>query len=88
MPATKITDHGEIRKWAEERGGRPACVKAAGGKRGSCVLRFDFAEPDPSLEEIGWDEFFRIFDDNGLALLEQDRTASGKISRFSKFVNR
>ena len=86
--ARKITDHGEIRRWAEARGGRPACVTATGDRRGSCVLRFDFSEADPSLEEISWDEFFRIFDENRLALLEQDKTASGKISRFSKFVNR
>ncbi|MBV8193446.1 MAG: hypothetical protein JOY64_32565 [Alphaproteobacteria bacterium] len=86
--AKKITDHDEIRQWAEERGGRPACVKRTEDKRGSCVLRFDFAEKDPALEDISWDEFFRIFDENELALLEQDKTASGKISRFSKFVNR
>jgi hypothetical protein len=86
--ARKITNHDEIRKWAEERGGRPACVKETGDRRGSCVLRFDFADRDPELEDIGWEEFFRIFDENHLALLEQDKTASGKISRFSKFVNR
>ena len=34
------------------------------------------------------DEFFEIFDKNHLALLEQDETASGKTSRFAKFVNR
>lgn len=86
--AQKITSHDEIRKWAEERGGRPARVKDTAGKNGDGVLRFDFAEPDESLEEISWEDFFRIFDENKLALLAQDETSAGKTSRFSKFVNR
>jgi hypothetical protein len=45
------TDHEEIRRWAEERGGRPA----TGGEPG--VLRFDVNEPEDSLEEISWDDF-------------------------------
>jgi hypothetical protein len=32
-------------------------------------------------------EFFRIFDENGLAFLYQDKTASGNTSRFTKFVS-
>ncbi|SKA30300.1 hypothetical protein SAMN02745126_04934 [Enhydrobacter aerosaccus] len=86
--ANKITDHDRIRRWAEERGGRPARVRDTAGRGGGGVLRFDFQEKDEALEEIPWDEFFRIFDENKLALLEQDETASGKTSRFSKFVNR
>ena len=86
--AKKITSHDEVRTWAEERGGRPARVKTTAGKGGGGVLRFDFGEKDQALEEISWDEFFEIFDDNELALLEQEETKSGQISRFSKFVNR
>ena len=86
--AKKITSHDEVRTWAEERGGRPARVKTTAGKGGGGVLRFDFGEKDQALEEISWDEFFVIFDDNELALLEQEETKSGQISRFSKFVNR
>jgi hypothetical protein len=86
--AKKLTDHDEIRTWAEARGGRPARVKATAGKGSGGILRFDFQEPDEGLEEISWDEFFEIFDENDLALLEQDETAGGKQSRFFKFVNR
>ncbi len=86
--ARKITNHNEIRRWAESRGGRPAVVKDTVDRQGGGVLRFDFAEKDEELEEIPWDKFFEIFDKNGLALLEQDITASGATSRFSKFVNR
>ncbi|MFN3513757.1 MAG: hypothetical protein ACK41C_11965 [Phenylobacterium sp.] len=86
--ARKLTDHDEIRSWAEARGGRPA--KVAGTERGGegGILRFDFGEKEERLEEISWDEFFEIFDENELALLEQEETKSGEVSRFSKFVNR
>lgn len=80
--AVPVTDHDEIRRWAEARGGRPAKVDP-GGEGG--VLRFDFGEKEEALTEIGWDEFFRIFDDSDLAVLLQTDTAD---SRFSKFVRR
>lgn len=90
--AEKITDHKKIREWAEARGGRPSVVRATHGDdkgRGKGgVLRFDFGEPEDSLEEISWDEFFQIFEDSKLALLEQDETKDGKQSRFFKFVAR
>ena len=79
------TDHDEIRKWVEERNGRPAAVRT-GGDGG--ILRIDFGEKDEALDPIQWDEFFRIFEDNKLAFLHQDETAGGKTSRFNKFVER
>jgi hypothetical protein len=79
------TNHTEIRTWAEAREGRPAKVDT-GGKGG--ILRIDFGEPEDNLEEISWDEFFQIFDENKLAFLYQDKTADGGQSRFNKFVNR
>jgi hypothetical protein len=84
--AEKITDHEDIKAWAEARGGRPSRVRDVEGDGG--ILRFDFQEPDDTLEEISWDEFFKIFDERKLALLEQDKTASGATSRFFKFVER
>lgn len=83
------TDHDTIRKWVEDRGGRPTVVKATedNGKGGG-LLRIDFREKDDALDEIEWDEFFRIFDENKLAFLYQDKTKDGKESRFSKFVER
>ena len=85
--ARKITDHDEIKRWTEARGGRPARVKAT-AEDGGGILRIDFREPDQGLEEISWDEFFAIFDRNRLALLEQEKTAGGATSRFVKFVDR
>ncbi|MBB4191857.1 hypothetical protein GGE45_001413 [Rhizobium aethiopicum] len=79
------TDHKKIRKWAEERAGRPAAIRTR-GKGG--VLRIDFGEKEEEFDEIDWDEFFKIFDENKLAFLYQDKTKDGKTSRFNKFVER
>jgi hypothetical protein len=84
--ATTTTDHDEIRRWAEERGGRPSVVRTGQGEGG--ILRFDFGEDDEKLEETSWEEFFKIFDDNKLALLHQDEAGAGGTSRFFKFVAR
>jgi len=34
-------------------------------------------------EEIPWETFFEVFEKNELALLEQEKTADGRLSRFS-----
>ena len=85
------TDHDEIRKWAEERGGHPATVK--GTERGdehAGILRINFpgSEADDSLEDIGWDTFFKKFEQSNLAFVYQDETAEGEENRFGKFVRR
>lgn len=82
------TEHGKIRKWAEERGGNPATVKGTGRRDEPGVLRLDFEPKDADLEPISWDEFFKKFEAEKLAFLYQDRTADGAISRFHKFINR
>lgn len=64
------TDHSKIQTWVDARNGRPSRVK--GAKEGG-VLRIDFGAPEETLEEISWDEFFQIFDENELAFLYQDR---------------
>jgi hypothetical protein len=89
MAEAKTTiDHDEIRRWVESRGGRPARVSETGGANDPGILRINFNEPggddDTSLEEISWDDWFRAFDENGLAFLYQDEGDS----RFNKLVNR
>jgi hypothetical protein len=86
--AQKTTDHDFIRRWIEERDGRPTKVKGTAGDDGEGILRVDFAEPDEKLEPIDWDEFFETFEDRKLAFLHQDETGGGKTSRFFKFVRR
>ncbi|HET8699752.1 MAG TPA: hypothetical protein VFO94_19870 [Gammaproteobacteria bacterium] len=84
----RTTDHDTIRKWAEARGGRPASVSGTGKAGDAGLLRIDFAEPNDSLEEISWDEFFDKFEEKKLAFLYQDKTADGERSTFNKLVSR
>lgn len=89
--AKTTTDHEKIRHWAEQHGGRPAVVRSTHGdgkarKTGVGLLRLMFPKARQSdhdeLEEIGWDEFFRQFDDSQLALLYEEG------SNFNKLIGR
>ena len=84
------TDHDEIRRWVEERGGKPACVRGTGGKGDTGLLRIDYPgfSGEDSLEHISWEEFFEKFEEAELALVYQEETADGDESRFSKLVSR
>lgn len=90
MAENTTTDHGEIRRWAEERNAVPTVVRSTHDEEGSGILRFDLPGYDPGdeLEEVSWHEFFQIFEENELALVYQDETGSGEQSNFSKFVSR
>ncbi len=85
--AKATTDHDEIRRWAESKGGKPAAVHRThqgGDKVG--IIRIMFPENEQSkrqaLDEISWDEFFRQFEESRLALLYEED------SLFSKIVGR
>ncbi len=85
------TDHEQIRRWVEARGGHPATVKrTARGKQQAGILRIDFPgfSGAQSLKPISWEEFFEVFEQRRLAFLFQNRTATGKPSRFNKLVCR
>jgi hypothetical protein len=84
------TDHDEIRRWAESRGGKPAVVRDTAGKSGAGVLRIDFPgySGGDTLEPIPWEDFFRTFDERQLALVYQERTKAGRTSRFARIVAR
>ena len=84
------TDHDEIRRWAEERGAKPAAVQRSESEDEPGVIRLDFPgyNGEGSLEEIGWDEWFQKFDESNLALLYQGETAGGERSNFNKLVSR
>jgi hypothetical protein len=85
-----LTDHDEIREWAEERGARPSEVKRTHTDDNVGIIRLDFPgySGGDSLEEIDWDEWFDKFDDNNLALIVQDETGGGDKSNFNKIVSR
>jgi hypothetical protein len=87
----QTTNHDEIRRWAEARGGKPATI--AGTPKGgedAGLLRIDFptGASNPPLEPIEWDAFFEKFDKEKLAMVYQDETAEGGQSTFCKFVER
>ena len=82
--AKVTTNHDEIRRWVEKRGGHPAQVK------GTELLRIDYPgfSGEERLEKITWDQFFAAFEENNLAFLYQEKTKDGSESRFSKLVDR
>ncbi|MCC6492355.1 MAG: hypothetical protein IT424_04980 [Pirellulales bacterium] len=80
-----------MRKWVEARGGKPSIVGATKGRGKSAgLLRIDFPgyRGEGSLQELSWDQFFETFDANDLVFLYQEKTATGRPSRFSKFVSK
>jgi hypothetical protein len=87
--ARTTVDHDEIRRWVEERGGKPAVVKTTANDDPG-ILRIDFPgfSGEQSLEELAWDDWFERFDSAKLAFLYQDETGSGDASRFNKLVSR
>jgi competence ComEA-like helix-hairpin-helix protein len=90
--AEPTTDHDFIRRWVEERGGWPACVRGTGNGQGDTgMIRIDFPgfSGKDSLERIEWDQWFQQFEDNNLAFLYRDmRHSDGDLDRFNKLVKR
>ena len=91
MGKSKVTtDHEEIRKWTEARGGWPAAVAGTvdDGKPGLIRIDYPGFTGQETLERISWDEFFQSFEKNNLAFLYQEELSSGEQSRFSKLIDR
>jgi hypothetical protein len=84
------TDHEQIKRWVEERGGQPARVKGTAVEGSSGVILIDYPgyAGTQTLETISWNEFFQGFEENKLAFLYQVETKAGDESRFSKLINR
>lgn len=64
------TDHDVIRRWAEERGGKPAKVS------GTEDIRIEFpdfpGEEVEALEVISWEEFFDRFEEENLVFMYRE----------------
>jgi hypothetical protein len=90
MATLHTTDHEVIRRWAEERGAKPARVKGTGGKDDPGLIRLDFPgySGEDTLEPISWDDWFRKFAESDLVFIYQETTASGEPSNFNKLVKR
>jgi hypothetical protein len=84
------TDHEEIRRWAEERGAKPACVRGTGSRHDIGMLRLDFPgyAGEDKLQPVSWDDWFEKFDERKFALVYQETTAEGQKSNFNKLISR
>jgi hypothetical protein len=84
-------DHDEIRRWAEARNAIPCEVASTERDGEAGILRFCFPNAknrnDDSLKQIEWDQFFEKFDENGLSMVFQEKTAGGARSNFNKLVH-
>lgn len=70
---------GNIKKWVEKRGGKPAIVKDTDD-----LLRIKFSDDEMDLVEISWEKFFEILDKNNLLFIYDKE----KDSRFCTFVSK
>lgn len=84
------TDHDTIRRWAEERGGKPSEVIATAREGDVGIIRIDFPgySGEGRLREISWNDWFDKFDAASLAFICEEQTASGQRSNFNKLVGR
>jgi hypothetical protein len=81
-------NHDVIMRWAEERGARPATVARKSENARPRVLRLDFpGYGGQDLEEIGWDEWFSVFDARGVSFIYQEKLKSGQQSNFFRLDN-
>lgn len=74
-------DHDVIRRWAEQRGARPATMPGSihNGRMG--VLRLDFPGYGGAvLQPVAWDDWLATFDARGLAFRFQERRRDGRRS--------
>ena len=72
-------DHDVIRKWVEGRGGWPAKFRR---------IYFSRYVTRGVLPRVRWEEFFQTFEEQRLAFLYQEHTATGRLSHFFRFVSR
>ena len=86
----QTTNRGVIRKWVEERGGRPVVLRTRSrGEYDAAPPRINFPEYHGSgFQTISWDQFFRKFDERQLVFVYQETMETGEMSRFFKFVSR
>jgi hypothetical protein len=81
LEAKATTDHQEIKRWVEGRGGKPAAVKGTASGDDPGVLRIDFPDytGEESLRQISWEQFFDKFEKEQLAFLYQDEPQTNSV---------
>lgn len=88
-PSKLTVNHDIIRKWIEQRGGKPYMLA---GEEGFFARKlkivFPEKEPGESYSPISWKNFFTYFEKYNLALLFKTKSRSGEESQFYKFIHR
>ena len=88
MPEAKTTrDHDMIRRWVEERGGKPSAMADVMSPYDPGILRLEFDPKDRKPDVLTWGEFFETFEDAELTFLYQEEAEDGQTSRFHKFIH-
>jgi hypothetical protein len=82
------TDHDTIRRWIEERGSTAARVTEPSGDDPGSLAVVPEGTDDDSVEEIPWEEFFEIFEEENLAFVHQTERADPNERWFCRFVDR
>ncbi|WP_228829633.1 hypothetical protein [Nocardia beijingensis] len=78
-------NHDVIRRWAAQRGARPATVPGSEHDGRLGVLRFDFPGYGGAvLRRVGWDEWFATFDARNLRFWYQEPSADRPRSNFNR----
>jgi hypothetical protein len=78
------TNHDVIRRWAQERGAKPATIAGTEREGRAGVLTFNMPgyRESSRIREITWDEWFRTFDERKLNLIYQEQLRDGRPSNF------
>jgi hypothetical protein len=97
--AKTLTSHGEIRQWAEARGGNPMLMETPDGTGSRTLLQLTFGQhaintdgnegPDRvgGFQLVSWDDWFAALEEAKLALRVSDDPAGGNEAEF-EFVER
>lgn len=74
------TDHAHIRRWVEERGGKPAL-----SPDGKLLIQFG---DNSQNKQVEWENFFEIFESGNFVFVYQEKLPDGTISSFFKLRER
>ncbi|PZW02226.1 hypothetical protein SAMN05443287_103602 [Micromonospora phaseoli] len=78
------TNHDVIRRWARERGAKPATINGTerDGRAGVLTFNIPGYRESSRVREITWDEWFHTFDLRRLNLIYQEQLRDGRQSNF------
>lgn len=78
------SDHEVIKRWARERGAKPATIEGTERDSRPGVLTFDFPgwRSGGRLREVSWADWFKTFDGRRLNFIYQEQRSDGRQSNF------